>query len=104
MFTDKGEGSDDESDDGSDLERKSIAIDGFKDKEEQDAEDELQDNIKLQPDEFQLPTPEVIFFSFFIYLFIFDYLCLIDIFKFVNCRNLKRRLVDLLILLILNKE
>ncbi|KAG2238565.1 hypothetical protein Bca52824_092148 [Brassica carinata] len=55
-------GSDDEeeeplgSDSDSDVVKKSKAIDEEREREEQDAKDELQMNIKEQPDEFRLPT------------------------------------------------
>ncbi|CAH8318012.1 unnamed protein product [Eruca vesicaria subsp. sativa] len=48
-------GSDSDSD-GSDLEKESKAIDEERKREERDAKDELQMNIKEQPDEFRLPT------------------------------------------------
>ncbi|CAH2077863.1 unnamed protein product [Thlaspi arvense] len=50
-------GSDSDSDsDGADLVKQSKAIDEERKRQEQDAEDEFQMNIKEQPDEFQLPT------------------------------------------------
>ncbi|CAF2072056.1 26S rRNA (cytosine-C(5))-methyltransferase NOP2B [Brassica napus] len=55
------DGSDDEeetlgSDSDSDLEKESKAIDEERERQERDAKDELQMNIKEQPDEFRLPT------------------------------------------------
>lgn len=52
-------GSDSDLDSGSDVEGKSRAIDEAREIEEQEAHDELQLNIKEQPDEFRLPTQEV---------------------------------------------
>lgn len=53
-------GSDSDSDsDGADLVKKSKAIDEERKREEQDAKDEFQMNIKEEPDEFQLPSQKV---------------------------------------------
>ncbi|KAK6154484.1 hypothetical protein DH2020_008732 [Rehmannia glutinosa] len=54
------EGSDGDSDsDESDIEKRAKAIDDEKAREEEDAEAELQLNIKEEADEFRLPTPEM---------------------------------------------
>ncbi|XP_071701042.1 26S rRNA (cytosine-C(5))-methyltransferase NOP2B-like [Rutidosis leptorrhynchoides] len=53
-----GSGTDSDSDSGSDIEGQSRAIDEAKEIEEQEAHDELQLNIKEQPDDFRLPTQE----------------------------------------------
>lgn len=57
--------SDSDSDsDGSDIEKKSKAIDAKKAIEEQEAKDEMLINIKEQDDDFRLLTPQVLFFLY----------------------------------------
>lgn len=71
-------GSDSDSDtDGSDLVKITQAIDEERKRQEQDAKDEFQMNIKEQPDEFQLPTQKVSFptldYEFVPFMALFSY-------------------------------
>ncbi|XP_044474169.1 26S rRNA (cytosine-C(5))-methyltransferase NOP2B-like [Mangifera indica] len=56
--SDSGSDSDSDSDDESDIEKKSRAIDEARAREEQEALEEMQLNIKEESDEFRLPTKE----------------------------------------------
>lgn len=58
VSVEKGSDSDSESD-GSDIEKKSKAIDAKKAIQEQEANDEMLTNIKEQDDDFRLLTPQV---------------------------------------------
>lgn len=83
LFTVKGSDSDAELDSDSDSDdhdpqTESTAIDAANKRIQQEGQDELQLNIKEQPDEFRLPTQEVYCFFFFSYhLWLNDMLCCI---------------------------